>query len=161
MALYIGGMYKLHLVYYLVTIIVQYRGVLPYPQRKRLWEKYRGKFRRQRASQADLTTGAQVYMKNSPMYQSGALGVTVTGGIPKVGQLQNAAWTLNDTCTFKIITNATEKSKDGGPMPGTSGLSNLSSKNKENTDRLDMPPPPSPASSTCSDTGSITNSHSK
>lgn len=43
-------------------------------------------------------------------------------------------------------------------------LANLSTKpssNKENTDRLDMPPPPSPASSTCSDTGSISTSHSK
>jgi E3 ubiquitin-protein ligase EDD1 len=146
-------------------------GVLPFAQRKRLWEKYRTKCRKQRPSsnQSEIVTGSQVCMKNSPMYQAGAIGFTVAAGVPKVGQLQNAAWTLSDTCTFKIInvqTNGTlssDKSRDAS-VPGPSGLSNLSSKsssNKENADRLDMPPPPSPASSTCSDTGSITNSHKR
>ncbi|RZC39465.1 E3 ubiquitin-protein ligase hyd, partial [Asbolus verrucosus] len=146
-------------------------GVLPFAQRKRLWEKYRTKCRKQRPSsnQSEIVTGSQVCMKNSPMYQAGAIGFTIAAGVPKVGQLQNAAWTLSDTCTFKIInvqTNGTlssDKSRDAS-VPGPSGLSNLSSKsssNKENADRLDMPPPPSPASSTCSDTGSISNSHKR
>ncbi|XP_063922757.1 E3 ubiquitin-protein ligase UBR5 isoform X7 [Zophobas morio] len=146
-------------------------GVLPFAQRKRLWEKYRTKCRKQKPSsnQSDIVTGSQVCMKNSPMYQAGAIGFTIANGVPKVGQLQNAAWTLSDTCTFKIInvqTNGTlssDKSRDAS-VPGPSGLSNLTSKsssNKENADRLDMPPPPSPASSTCSDTGSITNSHKR
>lgn len=102
------------------------------------------------------------------MYQPGAIGFTVAGGVPKVGQLQNAAWTLSDTCTFKLITSQTgtqpnDTRRETGPS--TSGLSvqssTTSNKSKENTDRLDMPPPPSPASSTCSDTGSITNSHKR
>ncbi|XP_074027095.1 E3 ubiquitin-protein ligase hyd isoform X3 [Leptinotarsa decemlineata] len=144
-------------------------GVLPFAQRKRLWEKYRVKCRKQRPSnnQSEIVAGSQVCMKNSPMYQPGAIGFTVAGGVPKVGQLQNAAWTLNDSCTFKIMnvhsSNTSEKCRNE-ITPTTSGLSNLSSKgstNKENTDRLDMPPPPSPASSTCSDTGSITNSHKR
>ncbi|CAH0557316.1 unnamed protein product [Brassicogethes aeneus] len=147
-------------------------GVLPFAQRKRLWEKYRTKCRKQRPSsnQSDITTGSQVCMKNSPMYQPGAIAFTVAGGVPKVGQLQNSAWTLSDTCTFKIInvdsksTTAGDKGRGDASGPGTSGLTNLSTKNtsiKENNDRLDMPPPPSPASSTCSDTGSITNSHKR
>ncbi|KAG5892960.1 hypothetical protein JTB14_015007 [Gonioctena quinquepunctata] len=144
-------------------------GVLPFAQRKRLWEKYRVKCRKQRPSsnQSDIVAGSQVCMKNSPMYQPGAIGFTVAGGVPKVGQLQNAAWTLNDSCTFKIMnvhsSNTAEKNRTE-ITPSASGLSNLTSKgstNKENTDRLDMPPPPSPASSTCSDTGSITNSHKR
>ncbi|XP_049822850.1 E3 ubiquitin-protein ligase UBR5 isoform X3 [Aethina tumida] len=147
-------------------------GVLPFAQRKRLWEKYRTKCRKQRPSnnQSEITTGSQVCMKNSPMYQPGAIAFTVAAGVPKVGQLQNAAWALSDTCTFKIInvqssgpTNG-DKGRGDTNCPGTSGLTNLSSKNtsiKENNDRLDMPPPPSPASSTCSDTGSISNSHKR
>jgi hypothetical protein len=53
---------------------------------------------------------------------------------------------------------ATEKRESNGN--GSSNSSNKSS-HKETADRIDMPPPPSPASSTCSDTGSITTSHSK
>ncbi|KAJ8966246.1 hypothetical protein NQ314_003661 [Rhamnusium bicolor] len=154
---------------YTVARLESGRGVLPFAQRKRLWEKYRAKCRKQRPSsnQSDIVTGSQVCMKNSPMYQPGAIGFTVAAGVPKVGQLQNAAWTLSDTCTFKIMnihsSNVSEKSR-GDATPASSGLSNLSNKNssnKENTDRLDMPPPPSPASSTCSDTGSISNSHKR
>ncbi|KAK5646050.1 hypothetical protein RI129_004514 [Pyrocoelia pectoralis] len=145
-------------------------GVLPFTQRKRLWEKYRTKCRKQRPStnQPDIITGSQVCMKNSPIYHPGAIAFTIAAGVPKVGQLQNSAWTLSDTCTFKIINTQTvtstssEKTRDSA-TPGTSGLSNLSTKNsnKETADRIDMPPPPSPASSTCSDTGSITNSHKR
>lgn len=63
------------------------------------------------------------------MYQPGAIGFTVAAGVPKVGQLQNAAWTLSDTCTFKIMnvqeksstqTEKTNRSENNGP--GTSGL---------------------------------------
>lgn len=80
-------------------------------------------------------------MKNSPMYQPGAIGFIVAGGgMPKVGQLQNAAWALSDTCTFKIMnvqqTNITvpmatgetnNKNGRGGDncVPSTSGLCKL------------------------------------
>ncbi|KAJ8960750.1 hypothetical protein NQ318_020043 [Aromia moschata] len=138
-------------------------GVLPFAQRKRPLGEVQDEV--QEAAPSDIVTGSQVCMKNSPMYQPGAVGFTVAAGVPKVGQLQNAAWTLSDTCTFKIMnlhsSAASEKSRADAP-PTSSGLANLSGKsssNKENTDRLDMPPPPSPASSTCSDTGSITNTH--
>lgn len=43
-------------------------------------------------------------MKNSPMYQPGAIGFTISNGVPKVGQLLNSAWDLTDMCRFKIIT---------------------------------------------------------
>lgn len=64
-------------------------------------------------------------MKNSPMYQPGAIGFTSAAGVPKVGQLMNAAWTLSDTCTFKIINvQATaERGRDSGAS--TSGLCKL------------------------------------
>lgn len=119
-------------------------------------------------AQTEIVCGSQVCMKNSPMYQPGAIGFTVAAGVPKVGQLQNAAWTLSDTCTFKLITSQTGAQVNDTrreSMPSTSGLNvqstSTNNKSKENTDRLDMPPPPSPASSTCSDTGSITNNHKR
>ncbi|XP_021934340.1 E3 ubiquitin-protein ligase UBR5 isoform X2 [Zootermopsis nevadensis] len=164
-------------------------GVLPFGQRKRLWEKHRAKSRKHRPSTvtADIVCGSQVCMKNSPMYQPGAVGFTISGGVPKVGQLLNAAWNLTDLCRFKLITAApptphlsassTPEHRRGAdsssgnnsgsgvtaasslPAPGSSG--NKNTLHKETADRLDMPPPPSPASSTCSDTGSITTSHKR
>lgn len=111
-------------------------------------------------------------MKNSPLYQTGAIGFTISNGVPKVGQLLNSAWDLNDICRFKIITippspnaSSTLTSSDlkdlvKAASSTSNSTSNVTTKstgnNKENADRLDMPPPPSPASSTCSDTGSVT-----
>lgn len=183
-------------------------GVLPFGQRKRLWEKYKAKAKKPvrtgsaatagtsqgTAGGADIILGTQVCMKNCPMYQPGAIGFTVINGVPKVGQLLNAAWDLSNNCRFKIISMPTPAS--GASMAGIASLSdmkdflkstavannsaggstgggvvtakllnaasgNSSSNNKETADRLDMPPPPSPASSTCSDTGSVSNKRVK
>lgn len=93
-------------------------GVLPFPQRKRMWDKYRQKVRKHRGTAVSsssgngvdgIVAGAQVIMKSCPMYQPGAIGFTVCGGVPKVGQLLNAAWNLTDVCRFKIISTAPEK----------------------------------------------------
>ena len=76
-------------------------GVLPFNQRKNLWDKYRSKTKRQTtrtgnsttvaSNSSDITVGSQVLMRVAPMYQSGSIGFTVSGGIPKVGQLLNSA----------------------------------------------------------------------
>lgn len=59
-----------------VTSRSYFRGVLPFGQRKRLWEKHRAKSRKHRPSSvaAEIVCGSQVCMKNSPMYQPGAIG---------------------------------------------------------------------------------------
>ena len=44
----------------------------------------------------------QVCLRNSPMFHAGALAFTTVDGTPKVGQLLESAWSLNDTCRFKI-----------------------------------------------------------
>lgn len=100
---------------------------MPFAQRKRLWEKYKAKSRKQRPpnNQAEIVTGSQVCMKNSPMYQPGAIGFTVAAGVPKVGQIQTAAWTLNDIGIFKVVnlhsSNTTEKNR-ADSVPTASGL---------------------------------------
>lgn len=53
------------------------RGVLPFAQRKKLWEKYKAKSRKHRPSTVlsnDISYGTHVCMKNSPVYQPGAIG---------------------------------------------------------------------------------------
>lgn len=157
-------------------------GVLPFSQRKRLWEKYKAKAKkpvRSNTTQPEIITGTQVCMKNCPMYQPGAIGFTVINGVPKVGQLLNAAWDLSSSCRFKLITMPVVSSNTNSSSSGISSLSDMkeflkassskqssgtsggNSNNKETADRLDMPPPPSPASSTCSDTGSVSNKRQK
>lgn len=93
------------------------------------------------------------------------LGFTIANGVPKVGQLLAAAWNLDSTCRFKVLpagTHLPNANADKREASGNSGTGTITKTNhKETADRLDMPPPPSPASSTCSDTGSITTSHSK
>ncbi|XP_053696945.1 E3 ubiquitin-protein ligase hyd isoform X2 [Sabethes cyaneus] len=168
-------------------------GVLPFGQRKRLWDKYKAKAKkpvRPSLNTPEVTVGAQVCMKNSPMYQHGAIGFTISNGVPKVGQLLNAAWDLTNICRFKLLSMSTLSQQlglvSGNTSTGASGSgitapqppveikekapssagssskqSSGSGSNKETADRLDMPPPPSPASSTCSDTGSVSNSHKR
>ncbi|CAA9999619.1 unnamed protein product [Nesidiocoris tenuis] len=143
-------------------------GVLPFNQRKKQWEKHRAKSSKSRPSvgSAEITTGTQVCMKSSPMYQAGAVGFTVLGGVPKVGQLLSAAWNLCDVCRFKLIPPApTEVKSEPKPRSESSSGSSTSqpksSSQKETADRIDMPPPPSPASSTCSDTGSTSHKRPK
>ncbi|XP_076242470.1 E3 ubiquitin-protein ligase hyd isoform X1 [Calliopsis andreniformis] len=143
-------------------------GVLPFTQRKKLWEKYKAKSRKHRASTAssnDISYGTHVCMKNSPIYQPGAIGFTIANGVPKVGQLQAAAWNLDSVLRFKVLpagTHLPSAAADKHETSGSSGTGTMNKTNhKETADRLDMPPPPSPASSTCSDTGSITTSHKR
>ena len=96
-------------------------GVLPFNQRKKLWEKFRNKSKKhekpkpaatssstssatvgQSTTGGEITVGSQVVIRSYPMYHCGAVGFTTDGGIPKVGQLLNAAWSLNDKCKFKV-----------------------------------------------------------
>lgn len=155
-------------------------GVLPFDQRRYLWDKFRTKTKKPfKVVAAEINVGSQVVMKKCPIYQTGSIGFTCTNGIPKVGQLINSVWDFSDVCRMKILNigsalgtdknqatvalNSLEKeiSKTTSAQPTTSSKSSqITSTSKESNDRIDMPPPPSPASSTCSDTGSV-NSHKR
>ena len=134
-------------------------GVLPFAQRKKLLEKYTNKKKSSSKqsqmkkkskvtqnvshSSNEITVGSQVCMRKAPMYHPGSIGFTVAGGIPKVGQLLNAAWNITDVCRFKLI--------QPPKRPKLPELPKEKDKQKEEYDSASMPPPPSPASSTCSD----------
>ncbi|XP_062127292.1 E3 ubiquitin-protein ligase hyd [Drosophila sulfurigaster albostrigata] len=151
-------------------------GVLPFDQRRYLWDKFRTKTKKPfKVVAADINVGSQVIMKKCPIYQTGSIGFTSTNGVPKVGQLLNSVWDFSDVCRMKILNIGTnlasdksqaatvisntdkDTSKAAQPVQSTTSSKSgqLCSSSKETTDRIDMPPPPSPASSTCSDTGSV------
>ncbi|XP_025408185.1 E3 ubiquitin-protein ligase UBR5 isoform X3 [Sipha flava] len=134
-------------------------GVLPFNQRRKIWDKYRTKARKQKTNNlnSDIIVGSQVCMKNSPLYQPGAIGITLYGGEPKIGQLLNSAWSYADICRFQILTPP-QIFQSQNFNSSSSKSSTPIEKSKETADRIDMPPPPSPASSTCSDTGSTVQS---
>ena len=153
---------------------VYWWGIAPFSHRKKIWEKVRTKNKKQRQSannsSSDIVTGAQVCLRNSPSYHSGAIGFTTSGGIPKVGQLLNSAWNITDSCPFKVLNTSEFKRNTSNSISFASTTASSSSRNVEppvkdqqppspslskasSTERLEMPPPPSPASSTCSEPG--------
>ncbi len=81
---------------------------MPFGQRRKIIEKARSKGKRGKGSSSgpEIVTGTQVCLRSSPMYHIGAVGFTIGDGIPRVGQLMESAWTLNDTCRFKIKTTS-------------------------------------------------------
>ncbi|VDH90552.1 E3 ubiquitin-protein ligase EDD1, partial [Mytilus galloprovincialis] len=122
-------------------------GVMPFGQRKKMVERTRTKKKKSKDtssfstfSSSDVITGSLVCLRSSPMYHIGALAFTSVDGVPKVGQLLESAWSLNDSCRFKILKNIVSELK---PEPKFEV--------RPPESKPDMPPPPSPDSSTCSD----------
>ncbi|XP_029848951.2 E3 ubiquitin-protein ligase UBR5 isoform X8 [Ixodes scapularis] len=132
-------------------------GVLPFSQRKKLWEKATSRAKKHKVSShaSEIVAGSQVCMRNSPMYHPGALAFTTAGGLPRVGQLLSAAWNLPDTCHFKILsekkTEPSDSSAPGSSSGGGGASKGVLPNEGKASDRAEMPPPPSPASSTCSE----------
>ena len=101
-------------------------GIAPANHRKKVWEKTRSKAKKNNntrlgasnsnAGNSEIVVGAQVCMRNSPSYHPGAIGFTTAGGVPKVGQLLTAAWSLSDTCAFKLL-SVSELKKMGYTTP--------------------------------------------
>ncbi|XP_062606641.1 E3 ubiquitin-protein ligase UBR5-like isoform X3 [Saccostrea cucullata] len=115
-------------------------GIMPFGQRKKMLEKTKKKKTKDGSVTSDVTAGSLVCLRSSPMYHSGALAFATIDGVPKVGQLLESAWSLSDSCRFKILKHAPVE-----PRP------EVKLEVKSCDVKSDMPPPPSPDSSTCSD----------
>ncbi|CAL4094503.1 unnamed protein product, partial [Meganyctiphanes norvegica] len=124
-------------------------GVLPFNQRKKLWEKFRSKSRKQRS---EITEGVQVSMRSSPMYHPGALAFSTSGGVHKIGQLMTAAWNLSDTCRFKIIPPGGVNSRDSSSSSSSRGDSSTGGGSSSNT-----PTPPNREGGTSTSNSSSSN----
>lgn len=46
---------------------------------------------------------SQVCIRSCPLYYPGAVGFTTVNGKPRVGELQEQAWTIAEKCRFKIL----------------------------------------------------------
>ncbi|XP_071962133.1 E3 ubiquitin-protein ligase UBR5-like [Antedon mediterranea] len=136
---------------------VYWWGVLPFNMRKKVLEKARERARmkknRNTVSTSNITTGTQVCLRSCPLFHAGALAFNTSGAKPKVGQLMDNAWSLTDTCRFRIRKTTSEIREEPkpehkeevkvdflklDPKPGDQKSAEL---------KTDMGPPPSPASS--------------
>ena len=86
------------------------RGIMPFAQRKKIVEKARSKGKKGKSGSggsgsSEIVAGMQVCLRSSPIYHIGAIGFTTLDGVPRVGQLMEAAWSLQETCRFKIRTH--------------------------------------------------------
>ena len=138
-------------------------GIPPFSHRKKLIEKVKNERSKSKSSsgtskEGEITQGSLVCMRNSPIYQSGAIAFTTVGGMPKVGQLVNSAWKMTDSCTFRLLTNQEIQSRSycrelrSASQANNKETSTPCESNKSEIIRTEMPPPPSPASSTSSET---------
>ena len=159
-------------------------GVAPFSQRKKNWKKIQSKSSKHCSSNTasnEIGVGSIVCLKNGPSFGDGAVGFTTKDGVPRVGRLTMSAWSITDTCTFKIIQTSDRRSchqtqssepkntsqrvkkmLGNQPIDFSGNVSDdqapVSPGVQKNpaasaSERMEMPPPPSPASSTCSEPG--------
>ncbi|ESO86003.1 hypothetical protein LOTGIDRAFT_129991 [Lottia gigantea] len=124
-------------------------GVMPFAQRKKMLEKMKSKKKKTKdsasgSSNTEIVAGSLVCLRSAPIYLVGNLGFTTVDGIPKIGELMSCAWSLADTCRFKIRKPISEM-KAVEKSEGTGSGSSIDSK-------IEMPPP--------SPEGSISSAHS-
>ena len=77
---------------------------MPFAQRKKLVERSnkKKKAKETTSSSSEIVAGATVCLRSAPLYNAGAIAFAEIHGVPKVGQLLEAAWTLGDSCRFRI-----------------------------------------------------------
>lgn len=71
-------------------------------------------------------------MRSCPLYHPGSIGFNISSGIPRMGQLLESAWNLDEKCRFKVLPLGNEKPSCNAPVvieeqeadvPGSLGLS--------------------------------------
>ncbi|KAI1718350.1 HECT-domain (ubiquitin-transferase) domain-containing protein [Ditylenchus destructor] len=81
-----------------------WRGIYPFNERRKLFEKAKTKNRKHVTfDTTEIVEGCEVRTKSSPIYSAGSVAVNFAGGVPMVGILQESAWTLNETCRFRVL----------------------------------------------------------
>ncbi|KAH9510695.1 E3 ubiquitin-protein ligase ubr5 [Dermatophagoides farinae] len=126
-------------------------GTPPFSHRKKMAEKGQNERSKSKSKSSSSTSqsvsnmnskdneivqGTLVSMRNSPIYQCGAIGFTTVGGVPKKF---NPDYPANSGSTSSSTPTA---------IPVVTNNQTVANKNLE---RAEMPPPPSPASSTSSE----------
>jgi len=72
----------------------------------------------------------QVCLRSCPLYHPGSIGFNISSGIPRMGQLLESAWNLDEKCRFKVLPLGNEESpnpplidEQDSDVPGSLGLS--------------------------------------
>jgi hypothetical protein len=51
-----------------------------------------------------IAVGSEVRTRAIPIYGNGSVAVNFTSGIPLIGVLMESAWTMTETCRFRVFT---------------------------------------------------------
>uniref|UniRef100_A0A914X9H6 Ubiquitin protein ligase E3 component n-recognin 5 n=1 Tax=Plectus sambesii TaxID=2011161 RepID=A0A914X9H6_9BILA len=93
---------------------VYWWGVLPFNERRKKWEKLKSRSKKHVTfDMNEIKEGCEVRTKSNPIYPPGAVGVNFSNGYPQVGELMEAAWTLTETCRFRVRTGDQLKTAEG------------------------------------------------
>nr|CAD2184676.1 unnamed protein product [Meloidogyne enterolobii] len=94
-----------------------WRGIYPFNECKKIWEKILARKQVAFESFGTKIIGSEVRTKSTPIYSLGSIAVNFSQGIPMIGVLYEDAWTLNETCRFRVFGN---ENTDNGKIYGWS-----------------------------------------
>ncbi|KAI6173317.1 E3 ubiquitin-protein ligase UBR5 [Aphelenchoides besseyi] len=79
-------------------------GVYPFADRMQMFENVKKKGREETGQTKEIIVGAEVRTRAIPIYASGSVGVNFSSGVPLIGILMESAWTMTETCRFRVFT---------------------------------------------------------
>uniref|UniRef100_A0A914MX98 Ubiquitin-like domain-containing protein n=1 Tax=Meloidogyne incognita TaxID=6306 RepID=A0A914MX98_MELIC len=94
-----------------------WRGIYPFNESKKIWEKILARKQVTFESFGTKIIGSEVCTKSTPIYSFGSIAVNFSQRIPMIGVLYEDAWTLNETCRFRVFGN---ENADNGKIYGWS-----------------------------------------
>nr|CAD2197056.1 unnamed protein product [Meloidogyne enterolobii] len=92
-------------------------GIYPFNESKKIWEKILARKQVAFESFGTKIIGSKVCTKSTPIYSFGSIAVNFSQRIPMIGVLYEDAWTLNETCRFRVFGN---ENADNGKIYGWS-----------------------------------------
>uniref|UniRef100_A0A914YMX1 E3 ubiquitin-protein ligase UBR5 n=1 Tax=Panagrolaimus superbus TaxID=310955 RepID=A0A914YMX1_9BILA len=80
-------------------------GINPFTERRRVFDKHKNKAKKFiSTSSSDIKIGAEVRTKSNPVYAANSIAVNLQSSVPMVGVMMESAWSLTETCRFRIYT---------------------------------------------------------
>jgi hypothetical protein len=80
-------------------------GINPFNERRRVFDKHKNKAKKFiSTSSSDIKIGAEVRTKSNPVYAANSVAVNLQSSIPMIGVMMESAWSLTETCRFRIYT---------------------------------------------------------
>ncbi|CAD5229165.1 unnamed protein product [Bursaphelenchus okinawaensis] len=80
-------------------------GIHPFTDRVLMFENAKRKTREEPLTKPkEITVGSEVRTRAIPIYAASSVGVSFVNGVIMVGVLMEAAWTMNETCRFRVMT---------------------------------------------------------